>query len=89
MLVRQYAALNRRHLDPWQSCTVIDGKNPDKIKTFSYYAECPYEGHCQPGTGFLIAGSGGEPHTDVVSSAMIIHSSVSRPPALLAFSMIP
>jgi len=58
--VIQYAVLNRRCLDPRQSCTVIDGKNPDKIKTFSYYAECPYEGHCQPGTGFLIPGSGGK-----------------------------
>jgi hypothetical protein len=45
---------------PWQSCTAIDGsdgRTPNKIKIFTYYANCPYA-PCPPGTGYSIEGKG-------------------------------
>ena len=59
---------------------VIDGKNPTAIKTFNYYANCPYgedpQAACAPGT-FPVVGAGGNQgilNEDIFSSAKVLLS---------------
>jgi len=53
-----------RQLVNLTSCTVLDGKNSVAIKTFKYYADCPYPQATDPMTAcnggtYNIVGAGG------------------------------